>query len=72
MASRAVRFWCRPASTAKSIIRMAFFLTMPMRRSRPIIPMMFRSMRHRSSARIAPMPAEGSVDRIVIGWMRLS
>ena len=31
-----------------------------------------KSWRNRISASNAPTPAEGSVDRIVIGWMKLS
>ncbi|MET3252310.1 hypothetical protein ABIA29_002554 [Bradyrhizobium japonicum] len=59
----------RSASSAKSIIMIAFFLTMPISRMMPIRPITERSCPHRTSARIAPTPAEGSVDRMVIGWM---
>ena len=62
----------RSASSAKSIIMIAFFLTMPISRMMPIRAMTSRSMPKSSSARSAPTPAEGSVDRIVIGWMKLS
>src|SRR5438445_648454 len=43
----------------------AFFLTMPIRRMMPITAMMPRSLRVSISARSAPTPAEGSVERIV-------
>jgi len=46
---------------------MAFFLTMPMSRMMPISAMTLNSVRQRSSARIAPTPADGSVERMVIG-----
>jgi hypothetical protein len=48
---------------------MAFFFTMPMSRMMPMTAMMLRSMPASIKARIAPTPAEGSVERIVIGWM---
>ena len=51
---------------------MAFFFTMPMSRMMPINAMTSRSFLNRISARIAPMPADGSVERIVMGWMKLS
>ncbi len=35
--------WCRSASSAKSIIMIAFFLTMPIRRMMPIRPITDRS-----------------------------
>ena len=62
----------RSASIAKSIIRIAFFLTMPMSRMIPMRAMTERSFWVMSSASSAPTPADGSVERIVIGWMRLS
>ena len=62
----------RSATRAKSIIMMAFFFTMPMSRMMPIIAMTLRSVWMRSSARMAPTPAEGSVERIVRGWTKLS
>ena len=58
----------RSASRAKSIIRMAFFLTRPISKMMPIRPMTLSSPPVSSKARIAPTPAEGRVDRIVIGW----
>src|SRR2546430_6802454 len=48
----------------------AFFFTMPMRRMIPIKATTPRSLRQTRSARIAPTPADGNVDNIVIGWMR--
>ena len=48
---------------------MAFFLTMPISRMMPIKPITFSSTRQSISASSAPTPAEGSVERIVIGWM---
>ena len=47
----------------------AFFFTMPMRSSTPIRAMMLNSMPTAMSAISAPMPAEGNVERMVIGWM---
>ena len=57
----------RSAASAKSIIMMAFFLTMPISRMMPIMAMMLRSVPVSISASSAPTPADGSVDRIVIG-----
>ena len=48
---------------------MAFFITMPISRMMPMMAMTPRSVRVSISASNAPMPADGSVDRIVIGWM---
>ena len=59
----------RSASSAKSIIMMAFFLTMPMRRTIPMSAMIENSEWQIISARKAPTPADGSVERIVMGWM---
>ncbi|MOA68909.1 hypothetical protein D3C78_1967790 [compost metagenome] len=61
--------WWRSASRAKSIIMMAFFLTMPISRMMPITAIMPRSLPVSSSASSAPTPADGSVERMVIGWM---
>ena len=57
----------RSASSAKSIIMIAFFLTMPISRMTPISAMTLNSVWNSSSASSAPTPADGSVDRIVIG-----
>ena len=37
-----------------------------------MMPMTDRSMWPKLSASSAPMPADGTVDRIVSGWMKLS
>ena len=57
---------------AKSIIMMAFFFTMPMRRMMPMSAMMLKSVPKIISATSAPTPADGSVERMVMGWMVLS
>ena len=62
----------RSASIAKSIIRIAFFFTMPMSRMMPMSAITDSSVWVRSSASSAPTPADGSVERIVTGWMTLS
>ena len=62
--------WSRlSTSRAKSIIMIAFFLTIPIRRMIPIKAMMLSSVCVIMSARRAPTPADGSVERIVMGWM---
>ena len=48
---------------------MAFFFTIPTSSSTPIMAMMLNSIPENCSASNAPMPAEGRVERIVIGWM---
>ena len=72
MASPGASPWRRCASRAKSIIMMAFFFTIPMRRITPTSAMMERSRWNSISARSAPTPAEGRVERMVMGWIRLS
>ena len=57
----------RSASSAKSIIMMAFFFTMPISKMMPISATTPRSLPVINRARMAPTPAEGSVDRIVMG-----
>ena len=57
---------------AKSIIRIAFFLTMPISRITAINEMIEKSVLKSISASSAPTPADGSVDKIVTGWIRLS
>ena len=69
MASRGFLCSCRSAASAKSIIMMAFFCTMPIRRTMPMIATMVSSLPQMIRARRAPTPAEGRVERIVIGWM---
>ena len=71
-ASTADRPRARSASSAKSMIRIAFFLTMPISRKTPISAMIENSIRNISSASTAPTPADGNVDSTVIGWTRLS
>ena len=58
----------RSTSSATSIIMIAFFLTIPMRRMIPMSAMTSRSIPQSIRAMMAPTPAEGSVERIVIGW----
>ena len=57
---------------AKSIIMMAFFLTMPTSMTMPIMAMTDRSILNSISVRSAPMPADGRPEMMVIGWMKLS
>ena len=59
----------RSAWSAKSTIMMPFFLTMPISRMMPIRPTTDRSKWNSISISSAPTPADGSVDRIVSGWM---
>ena len=54
------------------MIRIAFFLTMPISRNTPISAMIENSMPNIISASTAPTPADGSVDSTVSGWTRLS
>ena len=67
--SRGVRSCVRSASSAKSIIMMAFFLTMPISRITPMSAMMLNSVWNSIRASTAPTPAEGRVEIMVIGWM---
>ena len=62
----------RSASIATSIIMIAFFLTMPISRMRPMSAMTENSPFVTMSASTAPAPADGSVDRMVRGCTRLS
>ena len=68
MASLGERPSERSASIAKSIIMIAFFFTMPISRKTPISAIRLNSLLKSMRARTAPMPAEGSVERIVKGW----
>ena len=52
---------------AKSIIMMAFFLTMPISRITPMKAMMENSVLNNIKASSAPTPAEGNVEMIVSG-----
>ena len=72
MASRAGRPCVRCMSSAKSIIMIAFFITMPISKMMPISAITDSSSRVRISASSAPRPAEGRVDRIVTGCTQLS
>ena len=67
IASRVESPRARSASSAKSIIMIAFFFTMPISRITPMNAMIVKSVRNSISASSAPTPADGSVDRIVIG-----
>src|SRR5438045_1807366 len=60
----------RRRSSAKSTIMMAFFLTMPTSMTMPIMAITDISMLNSIRVRIAPMPAEGRPEMIVIGWMK--
>ncbi len=62
----------RSATSAKSIIMIAFFLTMPISSTIAIVEITESSVLVSSIASSAPTPADGSVDRIVTGWIRLS
>ena len=57
----------RSASRAKSTIMMPFFFTMPMSRMMPMMATISRSRWNSSRASSAPTPADGSVERMVIG-----
>jgi len=48
---------------------MPFFFTMPIKRMTPISAIRLKSYPKAIRIASAPTPAEGSVDRIVIGWM---
>ena len=50
----------------------AFFFTMPISSTMPTSATSDRSVPVSISASNAPMPAEGSVDRMVTGWIQLS
>ncbi len=50
----------------------AFFFTMPMSKMIPISAMTLKSVPVINNARSAPTPAEGSVDKMVIGCTQLS
>ena len=59
MASRELLPSLRSAARAKSIIRMAFFFTMPISRMMPIMAMTLRSVWVSIRASSAPTPADG-------------
>jgi multidrug efflux pump subunit AcrB len=54
------------------ISMIAFFFTMPIRRIIPMMATMVSSSPAAISASSAPIPADGSVERMVRGWMKLS
>ena len=58
---------CRSAWRAKSIIMMAFFLTMPMSSTMPMMEITLRSTLKSIRASMAPTPADGRVEMIVSG-----
>ena len=62
----------RSVSSAKSIIMIAFFLTMPISSTMPIRATIDMSSRNSISASSAPTPAEGSVVSTVKGCAKLS
>ena len=72
MASRELAPVRRSVSSAKSIIMIAFFWTMPISMMIPISAMTENSVLNSISAASAPTPADGSVDSMVSGWMKLS
>lgn len=51
---------------------MAFFFTMPISRMMPMMAITSSSLPASHSASSAPTPAVGRVERIVIGWIKLS
>ncbi len=59
----------RSAWIAKSTIMMPFFFTMPISRMMPMSAMMDRSKWNAISMSSAPTPADGSVERMVSGWI---
>ena len=59
----------RCASSAKSIIMIAFFLTMPISSRMPMVAISVRSRSKSLSVSSAPTAADGRPARIVSGWM---
>ena len=72
MASVVVLPCSRSATSAKSIIMIAFFFTMPISRMMPMIEITLRSILNSISASMAPTLAEGKVEMMVSGCTRLS
>ena len=72
MASVVVLPCSRSATRAKSIIMIAFFFTMPISRMMPMIEITLRSILKSMSASMAPTLADGKVEMMVKGWIRLS
>jgi len=50
----------------------AFFFTIPISMIRPTIEYRFSSLWNKASVASVPTPADGSPDRIVTGWTKLS
>ena len=69
MASSGLLPSSRSASRAKSTIMIPFFFTMPIKRMMPMTEMTPKSVLKSMRASTAPTPAEGRVDRMVMGWM---
>ena len=67
MASRELKPSRRIRSMAKSIMMMAFFLTMPTNRITPIVAIRSNWVLNIISAITAPTPADGRVERMVTG-----
>ncbi len=67
MASRGDKPCSRSAASAKSIIMMAFFFTMPISRMMPMMAITSSSLPANISANRAPTPAVGRVERMVTG-----
>jgi hypothetical protein len=59
----------RSPAIAKSTSMIPFFFTMPISRMMPMMPITDRSNPPIYNASSAPTPADGSVDKIVSGWM---
>ena len=59
--------WARCLSTAKSIIMMAFFFTIPINMMMPTNEKILSSFLKTNSVIRAPNPAEGNPDKIVNG-----
>ena len=59
----------RSESNAKSIIMTPFLFTIPISRTMPISEITLKSAPVTLRASNAPTPAEGSVDKMVMGWM---
>ena len=72
MATAGARPRVRSASMAKSTIMMAFFFTMPISNTMPINATTDKSRPQTSNANKAPIPADGRVEIMVIGWIQLS
>ena len=65
-------FCVRCASSAKSIIMIAFFFTMPISMMMPTKEIDVQLVVKDQQRGSAPRPAEGRPERIVSGWMKLS